>query len=348
MNTKFKYSVMEKIVGIFMLSILLLLLATVILLGRGKNWFQKYNDYYTTFNESYNIQPGAAVKFLETDIGKVKSIRLVENRVEIRLAILEMYASRIRVDVVAKVESPTFIGSEYIAVIPGSLDSHMIPPGGRITSVARKSINDYLDEFEVEKTARSLVVALQGFSEFVQTLKDPDGSLLSAIENLNSATANVEKITDRMEAGQGTVGRVLKSTAPLDSLMAKLEKVDTILDDLALASAKTPQTIDLVKENLEEIREIRSGVIESLDLFQELIREVNKNMPAVRTILENAEKGSHDIPKITSSAVKGIDEAREELENLDFIIQSLQENFLIRSNLPPEPVGRNTDAHLRK
>jgi phospholipid/cholesterol/gamma-HCH transport system substrate-binding protein len=338
---------MEKIVGIFMLSVLILLLVTVVLLGRGKNWFQKYNTYYTTFDESHNLQPGAAVKFLETDIGKVKSIRLVQNHVEIELAVLELYASRIRKDVVAKVESPTFIGSEYIAIIPGKLDAPVIPPKGRIISVARKSINDYLEEFEVEKTARSLIVALQGFAEFVRELKDPDGALLAAIENLNKTAAHVEKITARIEAGHGSVGTVLNSTVLVDALMDRLAQADTILGDLAAASAKTPETVDLVRENLYELRNIRTNVIESLDLLQDLLREVEGNMPAVRKIIENTAAGSRYFPPIAESAFKGIDEARQELENLDMIIQALQKNFLIRSKLPPEPVGRNTDAHLR-
>ena len=181
-NIRFKYSVRERIVGIFMLCTLILLVSAVILLGRGKNWFQKYNTYYTSFNESYNLQPGAPVKYLETDIGKVIRIKLVENRVRIRLAILEEYASRIRADVVAKVESPTFIGSEYIAVVPGSVDSPLIPPEGELPSVARKNIADYFDEFEVANTAKALVEAIQKFSSFVDDIRDPKGPFLVAVE----------------------------------------------------------------------------------------------------------------------------------------------------------------------
>ena len=255
MNTRFKYSVRERIVGIFMLCTLILLISTVILLGRGKNWFQKYNTYYTAFNESYNLQPGAPVKYLETDIGKVKSVRLVENRVRIRLAILEEYAARIRTDVVAKVESPTFIGSEYIAVIPGSVDAPVIPPEGELPSVARKNIADYLDEFEVEKTARALVEAVQQFSSFVDEIRDPEGPFVAAVENFNRTSMHVEKVARRVEAGEGSVGRILNSTELVDSALEKLDKADAILNDLAVASAKTPGTMDMVQENLARIQE---------------------------------------------------------------------------------------------
>ena len=58
--------------------------------------------------------------------------------------------------------------------------------------------------------------------------------------------------------------------------------------------------------------------------------------------------GSEDIPQITQSAKGGIQEIRAEVDNIDKVVQSLQQNFLIRPNLPPEPEGKNIDAGLRQ
>jgi hypothetical protein len=46
--------------------------------------------------------------------------------------------------------------------------------------------------------------------------------------------------------------------------------------------------------------------------------------------------------------VRNLEAFQAELENADLIIQSLRNNFLIRSNLPPPPAVRNTGAHLRE
>ena len=90
-----EYSRREKAVGMFIITVVALLLSTVVMIGRGQNWFKKYITYYTTFDESYNLQTNAAVKLFKTDIGKVNRITLVENRVRVTLEILEEYASRI-------------------------------------------------------------------------------------------------------------------------------------------------------------------------------------------------------------------------------------------------------------
>jgi len=166
------FSIREKIVGMFIISITILLLGTVIIIGRGKDWFKTYIPYYTALDESYNLQENTAVKLFNTDIGKVKKITLVGDKVKVDLLILEKFELRIRSDALITIKSPTLIGSEYISIIPGRKDAPLIPHGGLIPSQRKKSIYDYLDEFEVEKTGKMLVEAIQDISEIVKTIRD--------------------------------------------------------------------------------------------------------------------------------------------------------------------------------
>lgn len=288
----------EKIAGIFIIGIAFLLLATVIIIGRGKDWFKKYITYYTAFEESYNLIVDTPVKLFNADIGKVKDITLVGDKVKVKLIILEDYQSRIRTDSVATVESPTLIGSEYISIIPGSNDAPLIPQEGDIPSRAKRSIDDLLNEFQVEKTMKMVVDAVQEISRIVLLLRDPGGPLFTALDNANKTLANIEKITRDISSGKGTLGNIVQSRDLLDHIHLNLFKVEDAVDTL-------------------------------------------------KTILSNIEKGSHDIPKVTQSATKGIHEIRSAVEDIDEVVQSLKQNFLIRSNLPPETKAENVDAGLR-
>ena len=145
-----EFSRIERLVGVFVIGVSMLLLATLVIIGRGKDWFETYITYYTTFNESYNLQENAAVKLFKTDIGTVKKITLEKNRVRVKLVILEKYASRIRQDALAVVESPTLIGSEYISIIPGSAQAPLIPEQGEISSREKRSLTDIFADFEVD------------------------------------------------------------------------------------------------------------------------------------------------------------------------------------------------------
>lgn len=314
------FSKKEKAVGAFIICIILILLTTVVIIGRGKDWFKTYITYYTTFDESYNLKENAAVKLFKADIGKVKKIILAENRVKVKLAILEEYSSRIRSDSVAIVESPTFIGSEYISIKPGSTDSPLIPAGGEINSTAKKSIADLMSEFQVEKTAKTVIRMVQDISEITQIMRDPDGPFFTTINNLNKTISHLEAITGDIQAGKGTVGNILKSREILESVLDVLDKVSQILESMAEASSKAP--------------EITNKVLDSLSNIKRILKEV--------------EEGSHDIPDVIRSTKRGINEIRDGVENIDKVVESLKKNFLIKPNLPPEPKGKNIDAGLRQ
>ncbi|MDP2646960.1 MAG: MlaD family protein [Desulfobacterales bacterium] len=342
------FSRQEKIVGTFLVTVVLILLAVVIVIGRGKDWYKTYATYYATFNQSYDLQENAAVKLFKANIGKVRRITLVENKVKVELGILEEYANHIRSDSVATVESPTFIGSEYVSIIPGNAASARIPDNGEIPSKEKKSISDLLAEFQVEKTAKMLIKAVQDLSDAMLTLRDPAGPLFSALGHLDRTTENIEKITADIQAGKGTLGELFKSRSLIEALHKNMDSVREILQHIARASAKTPKAMDQVQDNLSVIKQVGTHLSESVLQIQRILKEVEKDMQAVERILANIENGSLTVPEIMQSTKFSIQEIREGVENADKIFKSLQKNFLIRPNIPPEPVGKNIDAGLRK
>ena len=294
-----KFSRIEKTVGLFMTVIVLLTVVTVVLIGRGQDWFREYVTYYTVFKESYNLQVGAPVKLFKTDVGKVKRITLDGDKVRVELAILGDYANRIRKDTVAVVDSPTIIGSEYVNIKPGSPESPVIPHGGEIRSEAKKSIDDILQEFEIEETARRLVKALQDISDIVEELRDPEGPLFSSLKSVDASLKDLKAITDQIRRGEGTVGGLVMS----DEL---LEKVNEAMD------------------------------------------KTNEAMDKVDQILTNVEQGSRDVPAITRSTRRGLEETRDTVREIDRAVKAAQKSVLLRRDLPPAPEGKDVDAGLRR
>ncbi len=332
---------MERVVGTFVIGIAILLLSTLIVIGRGKNWFEKSIIYYTVFNEGYNLQENTPVKLFKADIGTVKQITLAENKVRVKLAILQKYQTRIRTDAVAVVESPTFIGSEYVSIIPGKGWANPIPPEGEIPSRERKSISDILDEFQVEKTGKMVVQAIQNLAELTETLNDPQGPLHTALNNLASVSANVEAVTAGLKKGEGTLGSLVSTRELMDTVLARLNQVELILSNVGAATAKTPQSMDHLNTASRDINGIVSQVAT-------VVTDIQAAAQTLNVILENVKSGSRDVPHITSTAKKGIAEIRDGVANIDKVVQSLQKNILIRGNLPQDPTLNETTTGLRQ
>ncbi len=327
------YNKKEKIVGTFVIGIVVLMLTLLIVIGRGKDWFKTYITYYTTFEESYNLKENAAVKLYRADIGKVKKITLAEDKVKVKIVILEDYSSRIRSDSVAIVDSPTFIGSEYISIIPGSADAPLIEKGGEIPSREKKSVDDILAEFEVEKTAKMVIPAIQDVAEVAQIMRDPKGPLFTALDDFNKTLSYFEKVARDIDAGKGTIGGIIRSRVILDKILSDLDKLAEILENINKASSKTPGIMDQVQDNLAVVKKIGDDVSESVSSIKRIVKQVEEG---------------HDIPEITHSVKNGIQEIRYGVEEIDKVVQSLQKNFLIKPNLSPEEVPENIDAGLRQ
>jgi len=326
------YNKKEKIVGTFVIGIVVILLTMLIIIGRGKDWFKTYITYYTTFDESYNLSENAAVKLYKANIGKVKKITLAEDKVRVKLVILEDYSSRIRSDSVAIVDSPTFIGSEYIAIIPGTADAPLIKEGGKIPSREKKSVDDILAEFEVEKTAKMVIPAIQDVAEIAQIMRDPKGPLFASLDSFNRTLSYFERVARDIEAGKGTIGGIIRSRVLLDKILSDVDKLGEILENINKASLKTPVIMDQVQDNLAAVKKIGDDVSESVSSIKRIVKQVEEN---------------RDIPEITHSVKNGIKEIRDSVDEIDKVVQSLQKNFLIKPNLPPEEEPENIDAGLR-
>jgi phospholipid/cholesterol/gamma-HCH transport system substrate-binding protein len=342
-----EFSRIERLVGIFIIGVFMLLLATLVIIGRGKDWFETYISYYTTFNESYNLQENAAVKLFKADIGIVKNITLEKNRVRVKLAIQERYASRIRQDAVAVVESPTLIGSEYISIIPGSAQSPLIPELGEIPSREKRSLTDILSEFQVEKTGLLVVKTIQDISVLVEKLAQPNGPLLSTLENIQKTSSHVEKIASDLKAGKGPMGTILKSDDLLKQILLNIDRLGSILQNIQVATAKAPDTMAMVRDNLAVYGDAGRIVVSRVEQAGKIIEEIRAAAADLKIILKNVKAGSSEVPRISNSFKDGVDEIRQGVEEINRVVDALQENIFIRSNLPPEPMPATTDADAR-
>jgi phospholipid/cholesterol/gamma-HCH transport system substrate-binding protein len=317
---RLQYSTMERMTGAFILLTLIVFLFTVAVVGRGKNWFRKHIVYYTTFEEGYNLVSGSRVKFLGTDIGSVTDVLLTTgNKVKVKVKVLAEYASRIRANSVATVESPTVIGSEYINIRPGTSKAAVIPPEGQIPTKEKKKFTEYLEQYEIGAKLEHIGKILEDLAQIADQLKDPKGPFFGTFGNL-------KRITGTVEAGEGSLGRLINS----DELYEHMDTFVATLQETADHLVRAGASIEEGSAHLEKAA--REGP-EMVDKTQELLDRLLK----VQVILE---KVMTEVPEISA-------QAREGMQEVNRILDSVKENFLIRPNLPPPPESETHGLEIR-
>ncbi|PNV86849.1 MAG: hypothetical protein C0610_04685, partial [Desulfobacteraceae bacterium] len=275
---------------------------------------------YTAFEEGYNLVSGSRVKLLGTDIGSVTDVLLTTgNKVKVQVKVLAEYASRIRANSVATVESPTVIGSEYINIRPGTSKAAVIPPEGLIPTKEKKKFTEYLEQYEIGAKLEHIGKILEDLALITDQLKDPKGPFFGTFSNL-------QQITGTVEAGEGSLGRLIKS----DELYEHMDTFVATLQETADYLVRAGVNIEKGSEHLEKAT--REGP-EMVDKTQELLDRLLK----VQVILE---KVMTEVPEISA-------QAREGMQEVNRILDSVKENFLIRPNLPPPPDSETHGLEIR-
>jgi len=179
----------EKLVGFFLLAMIIVTMVTLLVIAQGKGWFQPQKTFLIKFKQGYNLRQGSLVKMFNTEIGKVTAMRVSrvmdENQVEITIKVLAEYGDLIRQDSIAEVVSPTLIGSEYVEISPGSSGYPPIQDYGTIPSQARKSMTDSIAEFFNEERIQQFQTILTNFTQFSEQLKNHEKVWLSTVKHVD-------------------------------------------------------------------------------------------------------------------------------------------------------------------
>ncbi len=301
-----QYSTMERMTGAFILLTLLIFLFTVAVVGRGKNWFRKHVVFYTTFEEGYNLVSGSRVKLVGTDVGSVVEVVLSENnQARVKIRVLADYASRIRTNSVAAVESPTVIGSEYININPGTTNAPPIPPEGEIPTKEKKKLMEYLEEYEIGEK----------------------------LENIGKILEDLAQITGTVDAGKGSLGRLVKSDELYQQISDELDAIGRFVATLQETADYLVRAGANIEEGSKNVEKATREVPEMVDKVQELLDRLLR----VNALME---KAMTEVPEITT-------QAREGMREVNQILESVKENFLIRPNLPPSPESESHGLEIR-
>jgi phospholipid/cholesterol/gamma-HCH transport system substrate-binding protein len=342
------YTRTERIVGLFVIGVVLLLLSTVVVIGRGKDWFLSYVIYTTALESTYGLEQGTPVRLYELDIGKVRKVALVNEHVEVTLAVQAEFAPRITTGTSVVVQSPTIIGSTYVAILPGPGGGAPIPEGGRIPSTPKRSIIDTLAELELEKAETTLFQIIDDISAVTALLRSPDGPLMASLDHVHRAAASVDRTAGRIADGHGSVGQLLASRELIDALLDKVHRLDPILDHMAKAMEKAPGTMDQVQANLAGAMELERHVFEGIQSIQDILSRVAGAVGTIQAILDQIEVSSRELPQIARSTREGIQTVTQRVDEIEDILDALRQNILIRSNLPELPDVRGMDSGVRR
>jgi len=225
------------IMAVFAMAILAIL---IFLITGQTNFFESNAVIYTYMADAAALSNGAPVNLNGIPVGKVKNIVLSGSKDPQRLVRIEMQVHEhalktIPLDSIASISAANVLGTKYINIKSGKSDT-AVARGQEIPSVNTGEIQDLVQQgFGVLNSLQHTVERVDQIVGLVEAGKGTIGKLLvdeQLYKNAVQITQEVKDLADVLNSDKGTIGKLIYDREAYDDFRRAMARVDNLLEGL--------------------------------------------------------------------------------------------------------------------
>ena len=251
-----------------------LLFLLIFLLTGNKNIFTAEATLYAFLDDSAAMTEGASVRLNGIMIGQVKKIALSGSRDPDKTVRFDMEVRRdmlksIPVDSLVTIGAENVLGTKFINIKQGNAGQHV---ENGATLPARED-RDFLEIMQgAQPILESMQVTLRRIDAIVGMVEAGKGSVGKVLmdetlyNRLNAILTDAQKISSTLASGQGTVGKLFYDEALYNDIRGAIAKADGLIADLQAGQGtagkllKDPQLYDEMNKSVVELRNLLEGL----------------------------------------------------------------------------------------
>ena len=300
-------------VGLFIFLGMAIFIAGILLLGGQQNTFEKKVRIRAIFDDVGGLHEGNNVWFSGVKIGTVRKMRFVgTSQVEVIMNIDQDAHRYIRRNSKATISSEGFIGNKIVVISGGTTQAPII---------------DTSDVLGIEK----------GISpdEIMATFQENN-------KNLVEITNNFKSISNGLNNGEGTIGRLLKD----ETLVNSLQSTATTLRQASANAQRFSADIAAYSAQLQSEGSLSNNLVSDTVIFSRLrsaSAQIEKVSETANDITESLRTASIQLndpntpvgtllsdQQAASNLKATLQNLQQSTEKLDENMEALQHNFLFR------------------
>ena len=308
----------EMIVGLFMVAVLALLAYFTIIIS-GVDWLKggAKVPLLVMFDNVGGLKVRDSVVMRGMPIGSISGLALDQGRVRVSLQVQKDVV--VREGYTFQVCNGSLLGGTYLLLEEGT--GEVLPPG---------------TVFEGERTYQWM----RDLGQVIADLKEATegGHLKNAVTNLDAAVASIRQTLDRVERGEGTLGKLLSGDEviynDLSNTVANLksvtEKIDSgtntigrLLNDNGAAFENLNSMIADLKTVSERLEKSEGTLGKLLSSDDSIYNDIQSAVADLKRLAEGLEKGEGTLGKLLKDdAVYG--DLQQTIANLKVVTDRLE------------------------
>jgi phospholipid/cholesterol/gamma-HCH transport system substrate-binding protein len=283
-------------VGLFFLLGLALTWVTFETLRGGKVFKDQGYNLIAGFESLKELKEGDEVRMAGVKIGEVEQTRLAGRRAEAVLRI--SHKVRIKSDATASIIMAGLIGTNYIGIDLGSESAPFLPDGSEIKTKTTPDLNSVMSQIgdlgkKLEGALGDLSGSLKGGNGtggLPGIIEKVDQLVTENRENIAKTTANLQSITDKVNKGEGTLGKLINDPSLHNELVTTLSEIRQGANEAKSFIANAQSIIDEVKAG--------KGAIGTLVFDQKAGDDIKASIANIRAVSEKIARGEGSLGKL--------------------------------------------------
>jgi len=188
-----------------------------------------------------DLRVGAEVRLAGITVGNVANIRISpfiekQRAVEVDMKIARKFQDNIRADSVASVETVGLLGDSYVDITRGSPGQEVIADDGAVKTVEKADIAAVVQNTnEVITNLNTLSAKLDDITSQIQAGKGSMGKLLydqTLYNKMDATVSSAQALVERAQRGEGTLGKLMVDETLYNRSVATLDRLNQVIDQV--------------------------------------------------------------------------------------------------------------------
>ena len=287
---RFKFRRVNEITGTFVLVIVAVLIATIVWTGHSQRWFKSRVPLRIVLPEAgaAGICQGSEVYFLGTLVGSVSDVEVDEQgRMHAQANIRRDFFRFVRADSSAVIKKKFGVAGDSFFEISRGEGKPL--PEQDASIVCNEQFQSAL-ESAIEDIRREALLALKKTSLGLDTWTQLGTNLDETRKHLDEITAHLENLAAGVEAGKGTVGKLVTDPALADEAQKLLTQANEAMAAFQTVVTNLDVTAVNIRKGTMRLPEINDAVADTTKNLPELVRQMQVSTREMERLTEAMER----------------------------------------------------------
>jgi len=228
-------------VGVMVIVGLAILAVGIFFISGQVGFFTQRYTLKTYLTEASGLREGAEVRLAGVAIGNVKRVQISaftdrSRAVEVVMQVSRRYQQEIRADSVASIETVGLLGESYVNISRGSRSQEVIPDEGVLKSSEGAEIKQVVQNADdVIVNLRVLSAQLNNITGQLQAGKGSIGKLIydqTLYNHMNATAAKLDQMVTNLDEGKGSLGKLMADETFYNNATSTFDRMNKLIDDM--------------------------------------------------------------------------------------------------------------------